>query len=163
MDKCEDLKEYLAAYADGELEGELRERVRRHLDECERCRSECAELKKVAELYRGSAPPEVGAGDWAKVSAALEASMVEEPPGGERLRGRLEEKRAGWWWLFPATALAAAVILVALTFTLPWSPTPRATPAVQVVTIETDPNYEAMVRLPMNDDDFLVIDVVAVE
>ncbi|KPL00382.1 MAG: hypothetical protein AMK75_05480 [Planctomycetes bacterium SM23_65] len=86
MDKCEDLKEYLAAYADGELEGELRERVRRHLDECERCRSECAELKKVAELYRGSAPPEVGAGDWAKVSAALEASMVEEPPGGERLR-----------------------------------------------------------------------------
>ena len=163
MDKCEDLMEYLAAYADGELEGDLCERVRRHLDECERCRGECADLKRVAELYRGSAPPEVRAQDWEKVSTALEACMVEQSPGIEGLRERVEKKRPDRWWLFPAAALAAAVLLVALVVELSWFAPPQPAPAAQVVSIETDPNYEAMVRLPMDADDFLVIDVVRVE
>ena len=162
MVKCEDLMEYLAAYADGELEGDLCERVRGHLEECEQCRGECADLKKVAELYRESAPPEVRAEDWAKVSAALEACMAERREDIEGLRERREKKRADRWWLFPTAALAAAVLLVALILELP-SPPAEITPTAEVVTLETGPDYEAMVRLPMDADDFLVIDVVRVE
>ena len=137
MDTCKDLTEYLAAYADGELEGELRERVRVHLDACERCRDECTELKKVANLYRESPPGEVSTGDWEKVAAALDAAMLDETPRGvsegphiETLRARAEKRRASKWWVFPVAALAAAVLLVAVlhcrsSARRPYHPSPR--------------------------------------
>ena len=161
MNTCETLKGYLAAYADGELEGELCERVRVHLAECEPCRNECTALKRVAELYRDSAPPEVRTEDWETVTAALDACMLEGTTGIETLRARAEKRRArrGGWWLFPAAALAAAAVLVTVLVNPPAS-TP---PATRVVSVETDPDFEAMVRVPVDKDDFLIIDVVHVE
>lgn len=170
MDTCKDLTEYLAAYADGELEGELRERVRVHLDACERCRDQCTDLKKVANLYRESPPGDVSTGDWEKVAAALDAAMLDETPRGvsegphiETLRARAEKRRASKWWGFPAAALAAAVLLVAVFHYLPLLGPPPMSPVAEVVSVETDPQFEAMVRLPVDQDDFLVIDVFRVE
>ena len=161
MDRCEDLAKYLAAYADGELEGSLRARVERHVEGCEACRGECASLKRVAELYRASRAPEVPSADWAKVSAALERCMSETVTDIRTLRRRAPRRRSFGWWLIPAAGLAAAVIVAALIIVLPSHGTQY--PSAQVVGLQTDPDYEPIVRLPANDDDFLIIDVVHVE
>ena len=53
--------------------------------------------------------------------------------------------------------------MVALFVVLPTSRAPADAYLAQVDDIEVGPNYEYIVRLPVNDDDFLVIDVVSVE
>jgi anti-sigma factor RsiW len=161
MDKCEDFRQYLAACADGELEGELGEQVRRHVETCERCRSECAALMRVVELYRESAPPEVPGEEWERVEAALEKCLAASAPERATATKPAVRRRFFGWWLLPAAGLAAAVLLVALVVGLPGART--SMPTAQVYQLETGPDYEAMVRLPMDDDDVLVIDVVQVE
>lgn len=161
MDRCENLMKYLAAYADGELEGGFCERVEKHLAECERCRRECADLKKVAELYRNSPAPEVGEADWARVSAALERCLEGPAAHIDDIRQKAGRRHRFGWWLMPAAGLAAAVLIVALFV----GPTPEHpdVPNAQILGIETDPDYEPIVRLPADDDDFLIIDVYHVE
>jgi anti-sigma factor RsiW len=157
MDRCEDFRQYLAAYADGELRGKFQERVRLHIETCERCRSECASLAGVVKLYRESAPGEVPAQEWEKVSAALEKRLWASAPERVTAGARAVRRPFFGWWVFPATALAAAVLLVAVFVGLP---VPSSMPTAQVDLLETGNGYDAMVRLPMDDDDILVIDVV---
>jgi len=163
MDTCEELMKYLAAYGDGELTEELADRVGRHLEVCERCREEYAGLAAVTALYRESAPPAVPAADWERVSTALETSMSEVREPRAQVRERVEGRRFLTWRLFPAAALAAAVLLVALFVVLPTGRAPAEAYFAEVDDIETGPDYEYIVRLPASDDDFLVIDVVSVE
>ena len=47
---CDEIKELLAGYQDGELEACQQEAVQRHLAECETCRRELARLEKVKEV-----------------------------------------------------------------------------------------------------------------
>jgi len=161
MDRCKDFCEYLAACADGELKGELDERVRRHLEVCERCRLESRGLRKVVELYRESVLPEVPAEDWEKVRAALERRLWAPVTGRATVPGHAVRRHFFGWWLLPATGLAAAVLLVALVIGLSGART--SLPTAQVNQLETGSSYEAMVRLPVNEDDVLVIDVVQAE
>jgi len=162
MDKCEDFREYLTALADGELEGVLEERVRRHVETCERCRSEFAGLAKVEGLYRESAPPEVPGREWEKTWAAVEKTL--RSPAAERViakRPNLTQRLFGWW-IFPAAGLAAAVLLVTVIVGL--TGTPRSIPTAQVDVVETGPEYVAIVSPPLlGSDDVLMIDVVSAE
>jgi len=177
MDTCNELSEYLAAYADGELEGDLRERVRAHLEACETCRAECAALAKIVALYRDAPPPEMAEADWSRVSSALEATMAETPVSIETLRAGASGRRRWLQWVWPAAALAAAAVLVAVVInwdvlvgTGPTGPTNGVpivakggpeTPAVAVASIEglvVNPQYLSVVRLPENPDDLLTVD-----
>ena len=47
---CDEIREFLAGYQDGELEAGQHEAVERHLAECEACRRELARLEKVKEV-----------------------------------------------------------------------------------------------------------------
>jgi anti-sigma factor RsiW len=161
MGRCDELVQYLAAYADGELGEVLKEHVCRHLQECERCRTECSELARVVELYRESACPEVPVADWARVEAELERCLKGspagyEPPSAAPGRGR----RVIGWRIFAATALAAAVLLVAFLMT---PAAPGRAPADSVDVLAVSPQYDYYVLLPAYDGDFLAIDVVNVE
>jgi len=159
MDRCEELTQYLVAYADGELEGKLLERVRAHLEGCERCRSEYAQLTKVGELFRRAVPEEVPRGDWAKVSAAIEKAMAES--ASESVRARPERKRFFGWWLVPAAGLAAAVVVVALVIGLGGAPPGSVMGLVDGVQVGAD--YDVIVRTAEGDDQILVIDVVGMD
>jgi len=47
---CEDYKELLMAYIDGEIDEADRERFEEHIAQCERCRSELEELRNLKEV-----------------------------------------------------------------------------------------------------------------
>jgi hypothetical protein len=47
---CDEYREQLMAYLDGELEGIEARKVRSHLDECEACRAELAKFEKLKEV-----------------------------------------------------------------------------------------------------------------
>ena len=168
MSTCEEYIEYLAAYADNELEGDLRERVRRHLEECPSCRRECEELKQVAALYRDAAVPQPTDARWAKVAGAVErCALTRAAPEEAPARARLHDWR---WWRSGALAAAAVVLVV---FFLPQPHVPVDDndtvegPAVQSAVVDEiesmDPDYEVGFTLPRDEDDMLVISVVRVE
>ncbi len=157
MNGCDDLREYLAAWADGELDETTRERVRKHLDACAECRRELAGLERVDALFRAAAVPEVEAREWGRVEAALDEAMSTAPVSIEALRERPARRGLLGWWLFPAAAVAAAAIIVAVFLFSPAAPPPE--PSAEVTLIETGPGYDFGVTPPAKDDDFLIIDV----
>jgi len=173
MKTCEDLRTYLAAYADGELEGDLCEQVRAHLDTCEGCDAECADLKKVAELYREAPLPEVSEADWARVSAALERCMAEPTPATETVR----ERPRVLAWLWPSVAVAAAAVLgmVWVNWGMFFGGTPgtgngavvknpvETVMVASVDSLEVSDAYEFIMRPVVAEDDVLVIDIYNAE
>jgi len=166
MTTCEELSEYLAAYADGELEGDLREKVRLHLERCERCRKEADALAKVVALYRDAPAPTVAEGDWSQVSSALEAAMAETPVSIETVREQAARRRRFRWSWTPSLA-AAAVLVIAVWASwdvffgpVETTPTEPETPEVaRVESLETGPDLVAFVHQPEDEDDLLTIDI----
>jgi hypothetical protein len=76
---CDDFRELLAGYQDGELDEEQQRQVERHLQECEACREELARLDKVKEVA-GSVqfddlPLKVWEGYWQGVYRRVERGL----------------------------------------------------------------------------------------
>jgi anti-sigma-K factor RskA len=100
-------EEELAAYALGALEPDETEAVEAHLAGCERCRADLRWLEPAVEVIPESVPqvtPPPG------LRADLMAVVTREARAEERRRSP-----AGWrsWLLRPATAVAAALAVVA--------------------------------------------------
>lgn len=79
MMKCNDIRELLAGYQDGELDPTQEEMVREHLSECEQCRAELARLDKVKEVtgkvqYK-DLPLEVWEGYWQNLYRRVERGL----------------------------------------------------------------------------------------
>jgi len=79
MMKCNDIRELLAGYQDGELDPTQEEMVREHLSECEQCRAELARLDKVKEVtgkvqYK-DLPLEVWEGYWQNLYRRIERGL----------------------------------------------------------------------------------------
>jgi len=77
--KCNDIRELLAGYQDGELDPTQEEMVREHLSECEQCRAELARLDKVKEVtgkvqYK-DLPLEVWEGYWQNLYRRVERGL----------------------------------------------------------------------------------------
>jgi anti-sigma factor RsiW len=157
MNRCDELNEYLAAYADGELDETMRERVRTHLDACAECRQELDALKRVDALFRAAPVGEVPERDWQRVSTALDDAMGGRTVSLGEVRERAERRGLFAGWLFPAVALAAAAAIIAVFFMLP-GPAP-SNPAVEVTNVKVGPGYEYAIQRPATDNDFLIIDV----
>lgn len=111
--KCNDVRERLVEYLDGELDGGAQADVQGHLGDCAACQKEVAMIEMEQGMLRQvpltPAPADMGQ----RVMAALKAQKARAPK---------KEKAAWWAFLFrPQFALAgglAAVICVALV----WSP-----------------------------------------
>ena len=98
--ECNKIKEMLNSYLDNELPAEEVEHVKAHLETCDTCRQEFAELEEVKSMVKSlphySAP--------AELAAKLESAYKPAPqPAGLLWRLR---------WAIPPLATAAAVTLV---------------------------------------------------
>ena len=62
---CQELKEQLSGFIDGDLEDAVCQEIQRHLEDCDDCRIMVDTLKKTIVLYRASpeetVPPDVHA------------------------------------------------------------------------------------------------------
>ena len=105
--KCDDVRDLLDEYVDGELAPADRASVEEHLAGCEACRTECEELRKTAELVR-SMP-----------RAAAPEGLVAE------VRRQIEERRQARRWVIvrwsraAGWAAAAAIVAVIIRYA-PW-------------------------------------------
>jgi anti-sigma factor RsiW len=103
--KCRRIQKRLAAYQDGEIDGEERERIAAHLEGCPACRSAYAELEQAWQ--------------WLEKIPEIQASAGFERRLFERIDA-VSEPRSGWrfpWvsWVYrayPAPAMAAVLLLV---------------------------------------------------
>jgi anti-sigma factor RsiW len=100
-------EEELAAYALGALEAEETEAVEAHLADCDRCRADLRWLEPAVEVIPESVPQ---LSPPPSLRADLMAVVNREARAEERRR-----PQTGWrsWLLRPATALAAALAVVA--------------------------------------------------
>lgn len=119
------LRRRLSEFLDGSLGERDRQRVDRHLAECEPCRTELAELRGTVALLRGlpalEPPPEL----TARVLAQLGAGAA-EPSVARRLRAALGDMLGGAWApAFGSVALllvVAALLRVQIQVHLPFGP-----------------------------------------
>lgn len=76
---CEQIRELLAGYQDGELDNERRQRVERHLEGCTECREDLAQLEKVkevtAKVQYNDLPLEVWEGYWQGIYRRIERGL----------------------------------------------------------------------------------------
>ncbi len=98
---CEAVAQELSAYIDGELPAAEAQALAAHLAQCEHCRNELAELKRVADLIRVLPAKKAPAGFANDVTAEIESRRKTREKVGYYLRV------SGW-------AAAAAMVAVAL-------------------------------------------------
>ncbi|MCG8455792.1 MAG: zf-HC2 domain-containing protein [Holophagales bacterium] len=111
--------ESLIAYQEGTLDPRLADRVREHVESCEACSEELAELEMLdhpsASEGQASPDPSEIARAWMDLQAEMEKD--EAGPAAQRPRGGSEPRRSirsSRRWLLPATAAASALLAAAL-------------------------------------------------
>ena len=67
----DDFKSRLSAYKDGELDGNLSEKVSLHLQNCVACRKELAELERVDSLVKGMPKLEIDESFFSQLIAGI--------------------------------------------------------------------------------------------
>jgi predicted anti-sigma-YlaC factor YlaD len=105
--KCREIKDYLSAYLDGELDLKLMEEIKAHLGSCPSCLQESQQMSRAWEML-GSAPKIEPSADymsrfWTKVA-------VQETAYERFLRG-LKDSLANWRLIPVATVLSLMLIL----------------------------------------------------
>jgi anti-sigma factor RsiW len=123
--RCFLLRSSLVSFADGTLGEAVRDDVERHLAKCPRCAEDVVALREVPALLRRSAASPPDEAFWARQRASIARTVaVSAPP-------RTIERRPLRWWLAPALA-AMALLLVVRT----WNPALSVTPTGAPVTPE---------------------------
>lgn len=146
--RCNDFRERLGAYLDGELEESSAREIERHLEDCPACRSALREMRLTDRLLReGLKREEIGAErSAASLTDTLERIRQEPSPAWEPQQPK---RRTGWilrwnWrlrWVVGVAAATAAVILALRISPEPIAPErPESTPEEQ--TDETVPKKE---------------------
>ena len=107
---CENLGPRLSAYLDGELSGEEREEVKRHLEACESCQALAHELEETGAFLKNAHTPaselEVDlTGVWEKIEERVHFG----PSFWQRMKSLIERPVV---WMPAAIATAAAALLV---------------------------------------------------
>ncbi len=110
MSNCENVKEWLGPYLDGEVAPAVREEIETHLSRCRACMEECEELRAVAAAVAEPLVVGVPPSLWEAIENRLVHPRTVRYPFSNVVRSR------------PVLLLAASVaIVVGLgLFTLPW-------------------------------------------
>jgi hypothetical protein len=137
MKTCELIREELIAYHDGELSEQAQEQVTAHLQTCEACAHEEAQLRRVGQLLmtmkRVVPSPQFAATFWQRLELENNQRRVVEP---STLLPR-EHRLAQWWrkvkatlnaWQVAPVLAAAASVLVFFGYLLHSQPTPPVKP-----------------------------------
>jgi hypothetical protein len=119
MTTCEDVRGLLSAWVDGDLQAEIRDRVREHLAGCAACRRLADDLGAVRDAARQLGPIVPPDHIWLEV-----AGQVQLDTGAPAAAPRRSKSGGTFQWL----GLAAALILVTLGIWLVGRPVPDAPP-----------------------------------
>jgi hypothetical protein len=120
--RCFWLRPKLVSFADGSLPEPVRGVVERHLSNCARCTEDVVALREVPAVLRRDVTPAPDEAFWARQRESI-ARTVESSAFP-----RTTEQRAYVWWLAPALA-AMALLLVARAWNPTESPAPEPTTA----------------------------------
>jgi anti-sigma factor RsiW len=114
--KCEDFLPIIETYVDGELDGEIAQRVRTHLAVCDACQQYVAELRQEQEVYAVyNREVDITPAMWAAVAARIEN---EKPVRSTNMVGSVTKWLAGVMGtprLSPALAAALIIATVGTT------------------------------------------------
>ncbi len=113
---CDEARDLIGPFADGELGASERRIVERHIGECAGCRSELAALEALSVRLRGTAArPALPADLETRIRAALAAEERQVLPAPSRRDPRLGRRAIGTHLaaLVAGGALAASVLLIA--------------------------------------------------
>lgn len=137
MKTCELIREELIAYRDGELSEQAQEQVSAHLQTCEACAHEEAQLRRVGQLLtsmeRIIPSPQFAATFWQRLELENTQHRVVKP---STLLPR-EHRLTQWWrrlqaalstWQVAPVLAAAASVLVFFGYLLHSQPTPPVKP-----------------------------------
>lgn len=111
--QCEDMRPWLSALQDNELDPDLESEVREHLQQCLQCRQVMAEYEALSSIVVGHCPiPEVDAeAVWQGIKSELPAKKT---GFSQRFSNLI---RSPWFWPAPAAAaLAMALFLISHLF-----------------------------------------------
>lgn len=101
---CSDIQPRLSAYFDGELTGEDRDRVARHLQSCAACSGQVEAFGHLSQAAHALPEPSSSVADWEDLASRLDGREV-SPPVAKPSSARVTSK----WWL----AAAALIFLSA--------------------------------------------------
>jgi len=122
---CDNIRDQLSAFFDGELAGDSREQVFQHLQDCESCREvleSYRSLRQAVAEFGTSSPPE---SVWAAIRSELEeeapSSPVDQTAVAPRTGLHPRSQRPVWApWL--AAAAAVLVLIASVSIWLKWGP-----------------------------------------
>jgi anti-sigma factor RsiW len=145
--RCEEVRERLGGYTDGELGNGERGEVEEHLGGCDACAREAGALARLRDAVT-AVVPEVAEEEWRRVGAAARARVAERPaPVARRARRRVRR------WL-EAAGVAAAVLLAVILYN---GQEEEAVPMTSVQSLAAAPGWNVSVRLPQEPGRALVI------
>lgn len=84
--RCDEMREVLGSYADGEIAPEMRAAVDAHVCACEACRSELGQLRELAERIQAGGSVAVPPALWDRIADKLDSAR---PPRSTRRIFRL--------------------------------------------------------------------------
>jgi hypothetical protein len=106
---CERVKEHLAEYLSGNLEGPAREKFVEHLEQCPRCRAEVDELGAVwrgLEMLPSAQPGTAMRGRFNEMLEAYRLGQAEAAPPNLR---KMPQPRLAWWRMAAAACALLAI------------------------------------------------------
>ena len=140
MTGCDEIRERLIAYHDGELPAEDRSAVQAHLAGCAGCAKDAALLREALERVRALPVPDLPPGTWEAFGSAVRARIAGERPPRPTWWSRVAARLGGLSLLRPVPALAVATalgLLLAFGLTERARP-PRDLPPVEALAISED-------------------------
>jgi hypothetical protein len=145
---CDDVRERLTAYLDGDIDDDRGSAIRGHLRGCEACRTAASDEAMLRDELRHLPPIDPPTSLWAGVQRQLAAAEVAD---AEKSRWRRAVSR--WLPMAPRFGLAAAAIAIAVGV-LVWKSGHRAPPPAVAITppvpseCQTPPCQTARPALP---------------
>ena len=137
MRSCEEIRDRLVAFAEGELNQEESRRVETHLAGCAACGREAALLTETLARVRALPEPEAPDGFWDDFGVSVQQRIAAESPPRLPYFRRVSAWFDGFSWLRPVPVLGAAAALgLLLAIGLVRSPrTSRDLPAGEVLMV----------------------------
>lgn len=137
--RCFLLRSSLVSFADGTLREAVRGDVERHLAKCLRCTEDVVALREVPAMLRRSAASPPDEAFWARQREGIARAVAASASP------RTIERRPFLWWLAPALA-AMALLLVVRTWNPAQSVAPTAAPVTPAPT--SDETFPMLVEEP---------------
>ena len=108
---CDEVRESLSAYLDGELEDSLTEHIGAHLETCGDCVEDLEELSRLSRLLAPARRCTTPEGLWARIAAHVSATSAQ--PGRRPSTATVEASRlAGRWrWVAAAASVGLATFV----------------------------------------------------